>query len=135
MSILGVLGYEWNELWIGVTILSIILIVPFFFFTPDESIISTTNITSNLQNNFGFSLITLSYGLYGFGYVVFMSAASLMEAASCRPLLFHDSGRAAAGRLPTLVEYITGDGEAANIAKTSANTYQVDAYLGILFIL
>ena len=78
VSILGILGYGWNELWIGVTILSIILAVPIFVFTPDESIISTTNITSNLQNNFGFSLITLSYGLYGFGYVVLGTFISAM---------------------------------------------------------
>jgi predicted MFS family arabinose efflux permease len=78
VSILGGLGYQWNELWIGVTILSIILAVPIFIFTPDESIISTTNTTSSLQSNFGFSLITLSYGLYGFGYVVLGTFISAM---------------------------------------------------------
>jgi predicted MFS family arabinose efflux permease len=78
VSILGVLGYEWNELWIGVTILSIILAIPIFVFTPDESIISTTNKTSSLHSNFGFSLITLSYGLYGFGYVVLGTFISAM---------------------------------------------------------
>ena len=78
VSILGGLGYQWNELWICVTILSIILAVPIFIFTPDESIISTTNTTSSLQSNFGFSLITLSYGLYGFGYVVLGTFISAM---------------------------------------------------------
>jgi predicted MFS family arabinose efflux permease len=78
VSILGILGYEWNELWIGVTILSIILAIPIFVFTPDESIISTTNKTSSLHSNFGFSLITLSYGLYGFGYVVLGTFISAM---------------------------------------------------------
>ena len=62
----------------SLTILSIILAIPIFVFTPDESITSTTNKTSSLHSNFGFSLITLSYGLYGFGYVVLGTFISAM---------------------------------------------------------
>ena len=78
VSILGSLGFEWKDLWIGVTILSIILSVPIFIYTPDETIISTTFDKSNLQSNFGFALITVSYGLYGFGYVVLGTFISAM---------------------------------------------------------
>ena len=55
VSVLGSLGFEWDELWIGVTILSVILAIPIFVNTPDESIISTTNVNSNVKNNLGFT--------------------------------------------------------------------------------
>ena len=55
--------------------------------------------------------------------------APIMEAAFGR---LHNGGRAAFGRPPTVVETIMGDGEAANIAKTYANMYQIFAYLYIL---
>jgi len=41
---------------------------------------------------------------------------------------------AAASRPPTFVESIVGDGEAANIAKTYAYTYQMCPYFYILLI-
>ena len=78
VSVLGSLGFEWDELWIGVTILSVILAIPIFVNTPDESIISTTNVNSNVKNNLGFTLITIAYGLYGFGYVVLGTFISTM---------------------------------------------------------
>ena len=78
VSVLGSLGFEWDELWIGVTILSVILAIPIFVNTPNESIISTTNLTSNVKNNLGFTLITIAYGLYGFGYVILGTFISAM---------------------------------------------------------
>ena len=60
------------------------------------------------------------------------SPSPIMEAAfGC----LHNGGPAAFGRQPTVVESIMGDGEAANIAKTQANTYKIYAYLCILPIL
>ena len=66
VSLLGNFGFAWNDLWIGVTILSIVLAVPIFLYTPNETFISTTIIKSETSNSVSFSLITLSYGLYGF---------------------------------------------------------------------
>ena len=78
VSILGSFGFSWNELWIGVTTLSIILAIPIFLYTPNETIISTTIIKSDTSNSISFGLITLSYGLYGFGYVILGTFISTM---------------------------------------------------------
>ena len=51
-----------------------------------------------------------------------------MEAAFGR---LHKGGRAAFGGAPTFVDSIVGDGEAANIAKTYAYTYQMCLYFHI----
>ena len=56
------------------------------------------------------------------------SQSPTMEAAFGRP---HKGGRAASGGAPTFVDSIVGDGEAANIAKTYAYTYQVCPYFHI----
>ena len=78
VSILGSFGFTWNDLWIGVTTLSIILAIPIFLYTPNETIISTTIIKSDTSNSISFGLITLSYGLYGFGYVILGTFISTM---------------------------------------------------------
>jgi hypothetical protein len=78
VSILGSFGFTWNDLWIGVTILSIVLAIPIFLYTPNETIISTTIIKSETSNSISFGLITLSYGLYGFGYVILGTFISTM---------------------------------------------------------
>ena len=78
VSILGSFGFTWNDLWIGVTILSIVLAIPIFLYTPNETIISTTIIKSDTSNSISFGLITLSYGLYGFGYVILGTFISTM---------------------------------------------------------
>ena len=51
-----------------------------------------------------------------------------MEAAFGR---LHKGGRAAFDGAPTFVDSIVGDGEAANIAKTYAYTYQMCPYFHI----
>ena len=43
VSLLGSFGFTWNDLWIGVTILSMVLAIPIFLYTPNETI----NIYSN----------------------------------------------------------------------------------------
>ena len=78
VSILGSFGFTWNDLWIGVTTISIILAIPIFLYTPNETIISTTIIKSEKSNSISFGLITLSYGLYGFGYVILGTFISTM---------------------------------------------------------
>ena len=57
------------------------------------------------------------------------SPSTIMEAAFGR---LHNNGGAAFGGPPIVVETIMVDGEAANIAKTYGNTYQIFAYLYIL---
>ena len=59
------------------------------------------------------------------------SPSPIMEAAFGR---LHKGGQAAFGGLPTFVETIIGDGEAANIANTYAYTYQMCPYLYTMVI-
>ena len=59
------------------------------------------------------------------------SPSTIMEAAFGR---LHNGGRVAFGRPPTVVDSIMGAGEAANIAKTYANVYQIFAYFSISYI-
>ena len=64
------------------------------------------------------NMLKYLYVWYAFVYVFAIFAAlpsPIMEAASGR---LHNSGPAASGRRPTVVESIMGDGKAANIAKT-----------------
>ena len=56
------------------------------------------------------------------------SPSPTMEVAFGR---LHKGGRAAFGGAPTFVDSIVGDGEAANIAKTYAYTYQMCPYFHI----
>ena len=78
VSILGSYGFIWNQLWIGVTILSLILAIPIFIYTPNQTILITSNEICKTKNTLGFLLITISYGLYGFGYVILGTFISTM---------------------------------------------------------
>ena len=78
VSILGNYGFNWSDLWIGVAILSIILAIPIFLFTPNEMNSNENNKSSSSYSNLSFNLITLSYGLYGFGYVILGTFISTM---------------------------------------------------------
>ena len=78
VSILGNYGFNWSDLWIGVAILSIILAIPIFLFTPNEINSNENNKSPNSYSNLSFNLITLSYGLYGFGYVILGTFISTM---------------------------------------------------------
>ncbi len=78
VTFLGELGFHWNDLWIGVAMLSVILAVPIFICTPNEILQHSYSENSNYKNNFSFSLISISYGLYGFGYVILGTFISAM---------------------------------------------------------
>ena len=78
VTILGDLGLHWNDLWIGVALLSVILAIPIFMCTPNETLANSHSQNSKYRNNVGFSLITISYGLYGFGYVILGTFISTM---------------------------------------------------------
>ena len=60
VTILGNLGFHWNDLWIGVAILSVILAIPIFTYTPNENLAHSYSHTLKYRNNFGFSLFTIS---------------------------------------------------------------------------
>ena len=78
VTFLGELGFHWDDLWIGVAVLSAILAVPIFICTPNEILQYSYSQNSNYKNNFSFSLISISYGLYGFGYVILGTFISAM---------------------------------------------------------
>ena len=78
VTFLGELGFHWDDLWIGVAMLSIILAVPIFICTPNENLQHSDYQNSNYKNNLSFSLISISYGLYGFGYVILGTFISAM---------------------------------------------------------
>ena len=78
VTFLGELGFHWDDLWIGVAMLSVILAVPIFICTPNEILQHSYSQNSNHKNNFSFSLISISYGLYGFGYVILGTFISAM---------------------------------------------------------
>ena len=78
VTFLGELGFHWDDLWIGVAVLSVILAVPIFMCTPNEILQHSYSQNSNYNNNFSFSLISISYGLYGFGYVILGTFISAM---------------------------------------------------------
>jgi len=78
VSLLGNLGFVWKDLWLGVTILALILTIPIFVFTPSAIFIEKTDQNYKTTTKLGFNLITFSYGLYGFGYVVLGTFISTM---------------------------------------------------------
>ena len=78
VTFLGELGFHWDDLWIGVAVLSVILAVPIFMCTPNEILQHSYSQNSNYNSNFSFSLISISYGLYGFGYVILGTFISAM---------------------------------------------------------
>ena len=79
VSYLGFLNFKWDELWFSMGILAIILSFQIIKFTPIQKAEVKYNLKSKNKTNLGFSLITISYGLYGFGYVAFGTFISTMS--------------------------------------------------------
>ena len=79
VSYLGFLNFKWDELWFSIGILAIILSFQIIKFTPIQKAEVKYNLKSKNKTNLGFSLITISYGLYGFGYVAFGTFISTMS--------------------------------------------------------
>ena len=79
VSYLGFLNFKWDELWFSIGILAIILSFQIIKFTPIQKAEVKYNLKSKYKTNLGFSLITISYGFYGFGYVAFATFISTMS--------------------------------------------------------
>ena len=79
VSYLGFLNFTWDELWFSIGILAIMLSFQIIKFTPIQKAELKYNLNSKNKTSLGFSLITISYGLYGFGYVAFGTFISTMS--------------------------------------------------------
>ena len=79
VSYLGYLNFTWDELWFSIGILAIMLSFQIIKFTPIQKAEVKYNLKSKNKTSLGFSLITISYGLYGFGYVAFGTFISTMS--------------------------------------------------------
>ena len=79
VSYLGFLNFTWDELWFSIGILAIMLSFQIIKFTPIQKAEVKYNLKSKNKTRLGFSLITISYGLYGFGYVAFGTFISTMS--------------------------------------------------------
>ena len=79
VSYLGFLNFTWDELWFSIGILAIVLSFQIIKFTPIQKAEVKYNLKSKNKTSLGFSLITISYGLYGFGYVAFGTFISTMS--------------------------------------------------------
>ena len=79
VSYLGFLNFTWDELWFSIGILAIMLSFQIIKYTPIQKAEVKYNLKSKNKTNLGFSLITISYGLYGFGYVAFGTFISTMS--------------------------------------------------------
>ena len=79
VSYLGFLNFTWDELWFSIGILAIMLSFQIIKFTPIQKAEVKYNLKSQKKTSLGFSLITISYGLYGFGYVAFGTFISTMS--------------------------------------------------------
>ena len=79
VSYLGFLNFTWDELWFSIGILAIMLSFQIIKFTPIQKAEVKYNLKSKYKTSLGFSLITISYGLYGFGYVAFGTFISTMS--------------------------------------------------------
>ena len=79
VSYLGFLNFTWDELWFSIGILAIMLSFQIIKFTPIQKAEVKYNFNSKNKTSLGFSLITISYGLYGFGYVAFGTFISTMS--------------------------------------------------------
>ena len=79
VSYLGFLNFTWDELWFSIGILAIMLSFQIIKFTPIQKADVKYNLKSKNKTSLGFSLITISYGLYGFGYVAFGTFISTMS--------------------------------------------------------
>ena len=79
VSYLGFLNFTWDELWFSIGILAIMLSFQIIKYTPIQKAEVKYNLKSKNKTSLGFSLITISYGLYGFGYVAFGTFISTMS--------------------------------------------------------
>ena len=79
VSYLGFLNFTWDELWFSIGILAIMLSFQIIKFTPIQKAEVKYNLKSKNKTSLGFSLITISFGLYGFGYVAFGTFISTMS--------------------------------------------------------
>ena len=79
VSYLGFLNFTWDQLWFSIGILAIMLSFQIIKFTPIQKAEVKYNLKSKNKTSLGFSLITISYGLYGFGYVAFGTFISTMS--------------------------------------------------------
>ena len=79
VSYLGFLNFTWDELWFSIGILAIMLSFQIIKFTPIQKAEVKYNLKSKNKTSLGFSLITIGYGLYGFGYVAFGTFISTMS--------------------------------------------------------
>ena len=79
VSYLGFLNFTWDELWFSIGILAIVLSFQIIKFTPIQKAEVKYNLKSKNKTSLGLSLITISYGLYGFGYVAFGTFISTMS--------------------------------------------------------
>ena len=79
VSYLGFLNFTWDELWFSIGILAIMLSFQIIKFTPIQKAEVKYNLKSKNKTSLGFSLITISSGLYGFGYVAFGTFISTMS--------------------------------------------------------
>ena len=79
VSYLGFLNFTWDELWFSIGILAIMLSFQIIKFTPIQKAEVKYNLKSKNKTSLGFSLITISYGLYGYGYVAFGTFISTMS--------------------------------------------------------
>lgn len=79
VSYLGFLNFTWDELWFSIGILAIMLSFQIIKFTPIQKAEVKYNLKTKNKTSLGFSLITISYGLYGFGYVAFGTFISTMS--------------------------------------------------------
>lgn len=79
VSYLGFLNFTWDELWFSIGILAIMLSFQIIKFTPIQKAEVKYNLKPKNKTSLGFSLITISYGLYGFGYVAFGTFISTMS--------------------------------------------------------
>ena len=79
VSYLGFLNFTWDELWFSIGILAIMVSFQIIKFTPIQKAEVKYNLKSKNKTSLGFSLITISYGLYGFGYVAFGTFISTMS--------------------------------------------------------
>ena len=79
VSYLGFLNFTWDELWFSIGILAIMLSFQIIKFRPIQKAEVKYNLKSKNKTSLGFSLINISYGLYGFGYVAFGTFISTMS--------------------------------------------------------
>ena len=79
VAYLGFLNFTGDELWFSIGILAIMLSFQIIKFTPIQKAEVKYNLKSKNKTSLGFSLITISYGLYGFGYVAFGTFISTMS--------------------------------------------------------